>query len=540
MKGICVQPGGGGSALSQVHVDFNNVWINSTALMISSACFESGTVTGPVINTRNNIFMNSTAAQASPAAHFCIVTPATNTVGNAGSVSNHNNLYIADPARGFIGKGNTTTYASLANWQTAFSSDALSLNIDPMFANALDLHVLNTNLSAAGMLLSWAPMDIDNQVRGSIPDIGADETFPPDASPLTLLGPTPGDCYTTSEPVTVRVINAGDALLDFTQDTVPVTLEITGAITQTTTIYLDDNSANNGDPLPMGGYVDVSFGTINMTAYGTYIFNAYTSLAIDGNPYNDTLATVTITVVPPQVSISGNSLVCASTATMLTANASGGDGNYSYQWSYGLGTNSSVTVSPSQDSTFYVSITDGCGIFANDSFVIQVLPEPVADFSYSQTNNVVTFTDNSQNTSTWSWDFGDSQNSNQQSPSHTYTTNGTYTVVLTTTNNCGTATDTAVISIITTGVNSIASEGITVFPNPVTNGSFTIYMPGAENNLVVEIEDMNGKLLRKKEFGNTMEGMSFVTDVSGFESGIYFLRVSSDDRSFMQKFVIEN
>ncbi|MDQ3109728.1 MAG: PKD domain-containing protein, partial [Bacteroidota bacterium] len=537
-KGIYIQPAGGGSS-STIHVDFNNVGIQNTSLLISSACFETGTATGPVINTRNNIFVNSTAAQSAPAAHFCIVTPSTNTIGSAGSVSDYNDLFITNPARGFIGKGNSTTYTTFTNWQTAFSSDALSLNIDPMFATVLDLHVLNTALSAAGMNLAWVPMDIDNQVRGPVPDLGADETFPPDPSPVDLLSPTASTCYTSTESVIVRVLNAGDALLDFTQDTVPVILQITGAITQTITVYIDDNSANNGDPLPIGGYVDISFGTINMSASGTYVFNVHTALSIDGNPYNDTLAPVTIVVESPQVSISGNSLICPSASTLLTANASGGDGNYSYQWSYGLGTNSSVIVNPSQDSTFYVSVTDGCGMFANDSIVIQTLPDPTADFSYTTTNNVVTFTDNSQNTSGWSWDFGDAQSSVQQNPTHTYTTNGTYTVILTATNNCGTATDTAVISIITTGLDALSGSSMTVFPNPVTGGSFTVYLPEAENNLVIEIEDMNGKLLRKKEFGNTMGGMSFVTDISGFENGIYLLRVSSDAVSEVQKIVIE-
>ncbi len=540
VKGISIQGGGGGTSSSVIHVDFNNVHINNASLLNSSACFESGTTSGPVINTRNNIFVNSTASQTTPAAHFCIVTPTANAIGNAGSVSNHNDLFIPNPTRGFIGKGNASTYASLANWQAAMLSDAQSLSIDPLFASVTDMHVLSSGLNAAGMALPWVPMDIDNQVRGVTPDIGADEIFPPDASPVSLISPVAATCYTTAEPVVVRIVNAGNSLLDFTMDSVLVTVEITGAITQTLTVMLNDNSRNNGNPLPIGGYADVILGTINMTSTGSYIFNVYTTLPSDGNPSNDTLGPITINVSAPTVNISGNSNVCEGNATTLTANVSGGDGNFSYQWSSGLGSNSSVTFTPTQDNIVYVSVTDGCGYFANDSILIQLIPDPTAMFTYSVTNNTVTFTDNSQNTTGWSWDFGNSQSSSQQNPTHTYAVNGTYTVILTTTNGCGSDTASAVISIITTGIDPFDEEAneINVFPNPA-NEAFTIYFPGAETDLVVELVDVNGKLIQRKEIGNTVEGTSFFMDISAFESGIYFLHIYSARISKVQKVVIE-
>jgi PKD repeat protein len=538
VKGIYIQPAGGAST-STFHVDFNNVSIDNASLLISSTCFESATTSGPVINTRNNIFVNSTAAQVSPAAHFCFVTPTANLVGNSGSVSDNNDLYITNTTRGFIGKGNTTTYASLANWQTAMSSDALSLNVDPMFASATDPHILNTALNAGAIPLAWVSMDIDNQVRYIVPDIGADEIFPPDPSPVALINPVSPDCYTSAEPVIVRVMNAGNSFLDFTVDTVPVTLQITGNITQTITILLDDNSRNNGDPLPIGGYADVDFGTINMTALGTYTFNARTTLFIDGNPYNDTMATVTIVVSTPQVVITGDSTLCSSTPTTFTALASGGNESYSYQWSHGLGTDSTALVSPLNTFILHVSVTDGCGDFANDSLVVQVQQYPAAGFTYTANNNTYTFADTSQYATSWSWDFGDTQTSTQQNPSHTYTANGTYTVVLVTTNACGSDTATVVITVLTTGINPAnGTQAVTIFPNPASD-AFTVYLPAAENDLVIELEDMNGKLLRKNEFGNTMEGMSFVMDISGFGNGIYFLRVSSVRFSEVYKVAIE-
>ncbi len=48
------------------------------------------------------------------------------------------------------------------------------------------------------------------------------------------------------------------------------------------------------------------------------------------------------------------------------------------------------------------------------------------------------FTDSSTNIPTsWSWTFGDGGTSSSQSPSHSYTTSGVYTVALTATNATG-------------------------------------------------------------------------------------------------------
>lgn len=67
---------------------------------------------------------------------------------------------------------------------------------------------------------------------------------------------------------------------------------------------------------------------------------------------------------------------------------------------------------------------------------------PVADFTFvNGANGLVTFTDASDNYPTsWAWTFGDGGTSTAQNPTHTYTTNGTYTVCLIATNAGGSST----------------------------------------------------------------------------------------------------
>ena len=54
----------------------------------------------------------------------------------------------------------------------------------------------------------------------------------------------------------------------------------------------------------------------------------------------------------------------------------------------------------------------------------------IAGFQFIQNGNQITFTNTSQNTSTYQWNFGDGNGSTKQEPSHTYAMDGTYTISL--------------------------------------------------------------------------------------------------------------
>jgi len=89
---------------------------------------------------------------------------------------------------------------------------------------------------------------------------------------------------------------------------------------------------------------------------------------------------------------------------------------------------------------------------------------PAAAFSADVTEGeyplTVTFTDASTGTPTsWLWDFGDTGSSTDQSPEHTYSTPGTYTVSLTATNAVGSDTETKT-GYITAGADPVASFSV--------------------------------------------------------------------------------
>ena len=88
---------------------------------------------------------------------------------------------------------------------------------------------------------------------------------------------------------------------------------------------------------------------------------------------------------------------------------------------------------------------------------------PVADFSISVTNGYaplsVQFTDLSKNTISRNWDFGDGATSTDQNPVYIYSTAGTYTVSLAATNENGTASKTATLTVMESSSSGGSSGG---------------------------------------------------------------------------------
>jgi PKD repeat protein len=125
------------------------------------------------------------------------------------------------------------------------------------------------------------------------------------------------------------------------------------------------------------------------------------------------------------------------------------NGPTTWAWDFGDGSTAS-SQSPSHTytkaGTYTVTLTAGnAGGSARTSAAVTVKVKgaaPVASFRSSVASGaaplVVQFTDTSTNgPTTWAWDFGDGSTGSSQSPSHTYTKAGTYTVKLTVGNAAG-------------------------------------------------------------------------------------------------------
>ena len=96
------------------------------------------------------------------------------------------------------------------------------------------------------------------------------------------------------------------------------------------------------------------------------------------------------------------------------------------------------------------------------------VPKPIASFSLDKSaavlNEVVTFTNTSQNATIFEWNFGDGNTSTIKNPTHSYSTTGSFTITLSATGEGG---------------NASVSKTITIsYPTPVA--SFTMDKPTAK------------------------------------------------------------
>lgn len=293
---------GTGGTNSQVYnIDFNSVRIDgSGSPNTSSTALEIATTSGPVFNIRNNILANFTAAQGATAKHYSFVSTSATQAGNTGSVMSYNDLYIANDVgtSGHVGRGNTTNYNAVSDLQTAMAQATNNLSVDPAFNSATDLHATASGINGAAdpawaTNSAWVTNDIDCTTRTGTTDIGADDfnISALDMGVTGLVTPVASGCYTAAENVTVTIRNFGTAAIDFALNPVTITVNVTGAVTQTLS-----TTVNTGT-LAAGASMNITIPTtLNMSGSGTYTFNAATTLTGDGNGVNDGMPTAQRTV----------------------------------------------------------------------------------------------------------------------------------------------------------------------------------------------------------------------------------------------------
>ena len=156
------------------------------------------------------------------------------------------------------------------------------------------------------------------------------------------------------------------------------------------------------------------------------------------------VVTSTATVHDLPVAGYNHSTVCLGNATSFTNTTTVSSGTLSYAWNFGDGSTSTST-SPSHTyssaGTYSVTLratANGCSQSYTRSVVVNDVP--TADYTTANgcLGKATNFTNISGGATKYSWNFGDgSAASTTKSPSHTYASAGTYTVVLTAENAAG-------------------------------------------------------------------------------------------------------
>ncbi len=171
------------------YIDFNSIRVDGLANANSVGIYVDNTYNNlswdGINRIRNNVIANYTVAQSSCKHYGMYFEDHATLLGQAGSVSDHNVIYIDQAQNGYPVRGASALYSTLAAWTTASGYDANSYSADPLYVSAADLHIpagsgsqaLNHGSYFSGAI-SWINDDIDGEIRNvSTPDIGADEAY---------------------------------------------------------------------------------------------------------------------------------------------------------------------------------------------------------------------------------------------------------------------------------------------------------------------------------------------------------------------------
>ena len=161
--------------------------------------------------------------------------------------------------------------------------------------------------------------------------------------------------------------------------------------------------------------------------------------------------------------------------------------------------------------------------------------EPAASFTHTITGGTVNFSNTSPGTITaYAWDFGDGGTSTTASPSHAYTTTGTFLVCLTVTTSCGTDEYCENITVVTSAVDPAQSAQLSILPNPST-GRIAVRSELSVNAAQIEVVNTLGQVVVRQSLAQLAAGQSLELNLSSLDKGIYFVHVSGEDFRAVQK-----
>jgi PKD repeat protein len=146
-------------------------------------------------------------------------------------------------------------------------------------------------------------------------------------------------------------------------------------------------------------------------------------------------------------------------------------------------------------------------------------------------NSPISFTTNYSTGSVYTWNFGDGNSSGSQSPVHTYTAFGTYTVSLTIVAAGCVNTRTFVIVINdAVGVNNYAGEmySLNIYPNPFNKHTLIKLYMSEKSQVKIELINTLGKVIRKMTDTELSSG-EHKLEISDIAAGIYYLKVTSGE-----------
>jgi hypothetical protein len=287
----------------------------------------------------------------------------------------------------------------------------------------------------------------------------------------------------------------------------------------TPVVTVNSGSICNGEAFTMvpGGATTYSYSSGSAVVSPTTT-TSYTVTGDSNGCTGTAVSTVTVNPLPTVSASSTNTMLCAGESATLTASGTA----TSYSWSTAE-TTATIVVSPTGQTTYTVTGTDGNG--CSGTAVSAVTVNPLPTVSASSTNTLLctgesaTLTVSGTATS-YSWSTAETTASIVVSP----TSQTTYTVTGVDGNGCSDmATVTEDVSTCTGIATHVLTNELAVYPNP-SNGTFNINVSTTYN---VTVSDVLGKVV----YSAKLENGTYVIDLSSYSNGLYILKAESNGQS---------
>ncbi len=266
-----------------------------------------------------------------------------------------------------------------------------------------------------------------------------------------------------------------------------------------------------------------------------------TTYTVTGTDANTCTGTATVNVNVSVVTILATATpltVCPGDSVRLSAT-----GSNNLTWSP-MGTTGNNIYDHPASTTIYTVTGTGFGAAAactgTDTITVYTDVLPVANFTVSNVGSTYSFSNSSNNSSTYMWNFGDSISSGATNPTYTWSTPGTYTVVLTSSNGCGSDTATYTITIEPLGLDDAKTglNTVDLYPNPAGLSSTLYFSASQSTNVSVKLMNTLGEVVFQEQTtahaGNNQQSI----DLTNLPIGIYFLQVSSSSSISTKRLVI--
>jgi|GEM_PF-136024 len=427
-------------------VTYNTAGSYDVTLSVSNAAGTDELVSSNLINVNGSPVANFSTSVNGPIVQL---TNASTGGGNAtwdfgdGSTSTD-----ASPSHTYSAAGTYTVLLTQTNacGTAVFSQDITIVDFLPTAA-------FNTNITSG-----CAPMTVVYSDQSGGQPVAWSWVFP-GGNPVTSFEQNPIVTYdipgTFNATLTVEnaygsaAITQPDLIVVNTSPTAEFTYSING-----NEVSFTNNSTNAN--AYMWAFNDGT-GTSSTEANPTYTFDEpglYDVVLLAENSCGTAtyMATITVGILAPTAAFSIDQTQGCAPMTVHFADESTGTPS-SWSWSFPGGNpatsteqNPTVTYDAAGVYSATLTVTNALGTSeASQTDIISVGAAPLSAYFFTTNELNATFFNISENASSYTWDFGDGSTSTEFSPMHSYADTGTYVIVLTATNACGTATFTGEI-----------------------------------------------------------------------------------------------